>query len=209
MATTWNPNDAYFQMGLTNGNLTATGLADTNPNGYSVRSTNPRSSGKVFSQFTVTLISGGGNGNWGIGVSNSIPVTGSAIGADANSIGTYPQNGNVVTNNGSLGFIGHALPGDIIDQAADIDNRKIWWRTVSSTVPGNWNNDILANQNPATNTGGFAMPSGALMAMFTTGLASDVGQTTANFIGPFTTSTPGGFSAYTQQSSNFLLMNVG
>jgi hypothetical protein len=83
--------------------------------------------------------------------------------------------------------------------ALDVGNSKLWFATSNN---GQWNNDILANQNPATNTGGinYASPGGLtgpfFIACVMTG--ANVGQTFTLNCGQsaFVNTAPSGFSAW-------------
>lgn len=89
------------------------------------------------------------------------------------SLGYNPSNGTVGLNNiGVIATIGTAVSGDNIDTAIDAINGKAWFRVVHGGVAGGWNNDVVANQNPSTNTGGLnvaAITGNALFIFYTSG----------------------------------------
>jgi hypothetical protein len=106
----------------------------------------------------------------------------------------YWNSGNIWANGSSAGVtLSVPTTGQIVCIAADLDNRKIWFRTTAS---GNWNNSGTAN--PATNTGGITIPAGT-MVPFTVfggsgGLANNV--ITANFgATAFSGAIPSGFTS--------------
>lgn len=113
------------------------------------------SSGKKVYWETVQTF-GSANASVGIGNLSSSAATGQRLGAGADTIG-YRTDGTV-WNNGSQ-VATWAAPGTgsnvRVCHAYDSVNNKYWTRVGAA---GNWNNDVLANQNPATNTGGLAVP---------------------------------------------------
>lgn len=137
-----------------------------------------------------------------VGIANSAQVisnwvgegTGTAIGISAF------KNGIVYYLNGSLTTIFTFANADVIGVAVDFFHQKLWWTKNGTT----WNNDILANQNPATNTGGVNTASntpfgttGSYATVYPAFSNADSGDSmTANFIGPFAYSVPSGFSAW-------------
>jgi hypothetical protein len=114
----------------------------------------------------------------------------------------FPSNGAVL--GAATGTIQTANVGDTICIAMDVDNQKVWFRTNS----GNWNNDVIANQNPTTNTGGLSVSNpfsrGSLLAAAFYGgnlNGSPYGKVTANFGGSaFGYAMPSGFTSYTPPS---------
>jgi hypothetical protein len=98
----------------------------------------------------------------GIGNVNSTTASGTRLGSGTDTIG-YRTDGSV-WNNGSQ-VATWAAPGTganvRVCHALDLTNHKYWTR-VGPT--GNWNNDVIGNQNPATNTGGYTIPSAVYAA---------------------------------------------
>lgn len=84
-------------------------------------------------------------------------------GADNTALG-YRQNGTVVRNNVTLTTIAAYVSGDNIGIAVDQINQKVWFRVNG----GNWNNDVIANQDPANNLGGISYASMAFGALTST-----------------------------------------
>jgi hypothetical protein len=86
-----------------------------------------------------------------LGLTNNryVMSSGTSLGGDANSLG-YRSDGTVVANSITLATLTAFIQGDQIDVAADPLSRLIWFRKNG----GNWNNDILANQNPVGAVGG-------------------------------------------------------
>jgi hypothetical protein len=170
VTTTWNPSDKSANITLTNGNLTASTPQSAVYAG--VRSVASASSGKKYwetlANVRTTPAETGGAGNASATLSNF-------NGQDAFGMGWFGS-GEVYTNLTLQGTIQTWVQGDTLCFALDIDNSKMWFRTNG----GNWNNDVIGNQNPATNTGGFtfafAAPVFAMLALNTSG-----DQHTANF----------------------------
>lgn len=85
----------------------------------------------------------------------------------------------------------------ILGVAVDFTHSKIWFRW-SSDSTGNWNNASTATQNPATNTGGFALPSGTLYPAWSGADFSSVKDVATLCTGAtsFEMAIPSGFSAW-------------
>lgn len=71
----------------------------------------------------------------------------------------YDATGAVKINGTTVATIATWAQGNRIDCAVNIPLQLIWFRVAG----GNWNNDVIANQNPATNTGGISF---ATMTIF-------------------------------------------
>lgn len=131
---------------------------------------------------------GGGNANWTVTGTNS-------LGNDANSFGFRLDGSTFVAGTNEANWDGSNAPtqGGVVDIAFDLINMKAWARFNG----GNWNNDVIANQNPATNTGGYSI-SGITGPFYAGGSAVGVGDTiTANFgEQSFTYALPSGFTAW-------------
>jgi len=150
-STTWNPADKNAAFDLTNGNLTATVNVDTTY--VSVRAIASNSSGKHYYELTLTGVVNAAN--MITGIANSTESLTGFCGQSTNSIG-YQASGGVVYINGSPTTgspIQTSVESDVLCVAVDLGNSKIWYRTNG----GNWNNDVIGNQNPATNTGGISI----------------------------------------------------
>ncbi len=144
--TAWNPADAGTGLTTSNGNLTVTngaGFANT-----AIRAVASHTTGKYYyethldSSVSLNFLNQGfGNASAGLALQP---------GSDANAMGYQPGSGPVRINSSIVATIQTSAVGDTLCLAIDLTNSKLWIRTNG----GNWNNDILANQNPATNTGG-------------------------------------------------------
>lgn len=109
---------------------------------------------KRYYEFTITTMPGASN-NAGTGWCTAAETFGDSayLGEQNQGIGYY-QDGNVYFNNGGGGSpfaLTTFVQGDVICWAVDAVNNKDWVRVNN----GNWLNDVIANQNPATATGGF------------------------------------------------------
>jgi hypothetical protein len=145
ITTTFDPLQKDSSITLSGGNLTATGSSSSFA---SVLATISKSTGKYYHEITV----GSSNGTDLIGMANStFPLASLFLGQDNNSIG-YVNDGRVLIGANLLTTIAAWTTGNLLSMAVDMGNQKIWFRVGS----GGWNNDILANQNPATNTGGIS-----------------------------------------------------
>jgi hypothetical protein len=131
-------------------NTSHTATLSTNAAGGAVNQ-RYRSGGKFLVATTMSSINTGGGTASSVCL-GTVVSSYSSEGSSTESIAYLPS--GVVKLNGStvVTIMGYAS-GDVIYQAIDLDNQKIWY----SKNGGNWNNDILANQNPATNTGGISL----------------------------------------------------
>ena len=160
----------------------------------SVRAVNPAHSGKLYFEVTVTTL----GANALVGIADASAALGNYVGSDTHGVG-WLETGQVFNNgNAAFGSANNWSAGHVLGVAVDIGNLKIWfWDSVAN----HWNGDILANQNPATNTGGISFS--ALVgtpvypAMSVNGGVSSQDVLTANFGGSaFTQTVPAGFSAW-------------
>lgn len=155
--TKFNPADKLATITLSNGNLTSTANATVFPN--EARSIAGRTNGKVHVEWTNTNHQTPGSQNLAFGFSSFASHALNAsngLGGDFKSVGIYPTTtnttaflGNSGTNFGSMG----GSTGDTWAMEVDFGAAKIWFKNVTQNT--GWNNDILANQNPATGTGGY------------------------------------------------------
>lgn len=196
-ATVWDTNlKSASGMALSGGNLTATATAAA-----SVGATRP-CSGLVYFQVTI-----------GVAIATSQQVglvnRGFAFGttllgndSSANSIG-YHNNGTVRINNATVTTIQTFAANDVIDVAFNPIARLIWFRTNN----GNWNNDIIGNQNPNGNVGGISTSSFGGPMYPAWGAGATGNNATAVFTSGFTNTAPTGyitadtnqFGAYSQK----------
>lgn len=142
MAVTWDPAKTDASITLSNGNLTGTGTVNALKTGLATLS---RSAGKYYWE-VVCNASFTTNDNIGFG---NAATADTYLGFDANSIG-WINDGRVLLNNINIGSVATWASGSILSVAVDMGAKLIWFRVGA----GNWNNDVLANQNPATGTGG-------------------------------------------------------
>lgn len=151
--TTWNPSDKNSNITLSNGNLTATSTAASGD--QIVRATASHSSGKWYFELTP----GSGTNQWSSGGSAvgyadaSAPLTTTFLGGDTHSESAFDSDGLYFNAGRLLLWNSNYVSGDIMAIAVDLDNSKFWFK---HNISGNWNNDVIGNQNPATNTGGVA-----------------------------------------------------
>jgi hypothetical protein len=146
VATTWDPNAKSAGVTLSGGNLVAS-VGSGSSNVAATRSI----TGPTY--FEVSL---GANlsGTASIGICNRGInfAAGTLLGADANGCG-YRQSGAVVINGATVATIATYLATNSIGVAVDIQNRLIWFRVGA----GNWNNDVIGNQNPVGSVGGISL----------------------------------------------------
>jgi SPRY domain len=185
---TWNPSDKSANIALSNGNLTAT------PSGASVTSVRgfvPQASKFYFEVTCSTNVTGGS----GIGIASSTANLGMIWTNCLQAAFVSPSSttGNIFVNSTTaVANLGGFAVNDIVCVAADLTNKRIWFRKNG----GNWNNSGTAN--PATNVGGidisvvFASVPAYPLATFA---ASVVLSRTANFgASAFAQTIPSGFS---------------
>jgi hypothetical protein len=201
-STTWNSADKDANIALSGGDLVATKILT---GGYSnVRTVASASTGKKYWELTVNEMQVPGSVTLGIANSTAALNGGAGyLGNDTNSAGVA-GNGAVYMAGGVVSTIAGWAVGDTICFALDMDSspKKIWFRTGA----GNWNNDVLASQNPATGTGGISMASMAAGPYFPTGSIINFSdppppppdQITANFGASawFGAGPPSGFGAW-------------
>ena len=182
--TTWDPA-TLTNATLSGGNLTVTGTVSNSAGGARVADVSAKAIGKYYIE---TLL--GQNFGTAIGVA----VLGSAYLTLANNVYTggaviSSWDGTMLVNGSNVGSITGAANGARFGHAIDLDNRRIWFRVAPS---GNWNNN--ASYNPATNTGGWTLPSGSMLPYLFPHSSGDV--VTANFgASAFTGAVPSGFIA--------------
>jgi len=119
----FNNADKSANISLSNSNFTAQATADF---GTLVRSSMGLSSGKYYFEYRIDNLSGAAGGTLGIGLARLAQATSSWVGQTANSWG-YWNNGNLWTNNISIGGSPSLSIGDIVGVAIDIDNGRLWF----------------------------------------------------------------------------------
>ena len=131
----------------------------TNSTGASIgasRSTTSSGAAPAQAYFEVKLGTGISSANTMVGIANSSESLTNFVGVDLNGIGWEWNNGNIFINNAhtNTNFV-TGVANDVIGFAVDFTNNKLWVKNI--TQGGGWNNDVIANQNPATNTGGYSI----------------------------------------------------
>lgn len=153
---TIDPLQVHSNVTLSNGNHTWTststafslGRATT---GYLAGAGVTNASYKLYFEMTVTNAAPGNAGNaFGVGIDAFGDNVVSYLGQSFQGVGLYNGN-NLVTNGATAVHYFTFTSAAVIGVAVDFFNQKVWWTKNGTT----WNNDIIANQNPATNTGGF------------------------------------------------------
>lgn len=150
MTCTWNPSDCAANFTLSNGNLTVTSNSATFG---SVRSTQlwvggvgvVASSYIRYHELTFSSAS-----NCGIGISDNGELTSNYLGQTSHGCGYY-ANGAVRIQGLAPTTYATFTPPITVGMVTRFANQKAWW-TINGTT---FNNDIIANQNPITNVGGF------------------------------------------------------
>lgn len=185
VTTAFDPARKDTSITLSGGNLTATGSVASFANALATVS---KSAGKFYREVTI----GASNGTDLIGMANSSIATTAYLGQDSNAIG-WVKDGRVLIAANLLVTIATWATGNVLSEAVDLGNQKVWFRVGN----GGWNNDILANQNPATNTGGisFSTPFPVAGPYFPAVCADAAGtQFTVNFgATAYAQSVPSGF----------------
>lgn len=190
-ATTWNSGDRNAAIILSNVNLTTTN--NTGGAFACIRGVASHSSGKYYYEVTAITQTFASFSNFGVG--NATAGLSTFMGGDANSV-QMAGNGSATCNGVSIGSgDGLGSNGQTEGIAWDIGAQKIWWW---NSAAARWNGDILANQNPATGTGGFstaALAAGPYFPMISIWQLND--SFTANFGGTaYSITIPAGFSSW-------------
>ena len=147
---------------------------------------------KIYFEGTLDVSAADGNTGFGVGNASNTWTTGNFLGISANGIGYY-DDGFITTNN--VGFNTGAVPvqGNTICVAV-IGGSKIWFRING----GNWLNDVIGNQNPATGVGGRDISGmGNVYPAYSLIGTGTRTQYTGNFGGPFLFTMPSGFTYLT------------
>lgn len=150
-----------------------------------------KTSGKFYFETTLTSwFTGGSIAMGGIGTITSLFANIQNNGTTGDVLHT---SGGQIWSVGGVGAnLGTRANGNVAGFAVDMDNRQFWACVAPS---GNWNND--AGADPATNTGGIAIPSGTMVPFVTFGGASTGpgNIVTANFgLSSFVRAVPAGFT---------------
>ena len=196
MSYTFDPGNTSASITLSNGNLTAAGVAGVNDR--LAIGTVFETAGLWYWETTINVGpgAGGSDGFMTIGAAYSgFPTEGLYLGT---SVGYYPLDGAGIINGVGLGFVESATTGSVVCVALDLTHKKMWVRVNG----GNWNNDVIGSQNPATNTGGWDVS--GVSGISSTGVAAAVAelitegnQVTANFgATTFAFTPPSGFAGF-------------
>lgn len=175
--TTFDPSKKGTNVTLSGGNLTVTG------SGLGVvLSIASHSTGKFYLESSITA------GGAAVGFGNASLGLNSFLGASDNDSVACNNVGQIFINGAQVGSaISGFGPTNVVQMAVDFVNQKVWWKVDSL----GWDNDIIANQNPATNTGGTSFSTinaGPYFAGTTIGSGSDT--STFNFGGTAYSFTP-------------------
>lgn len=143
--TRWNIGDVSTQMALDDAERRCrVVVAGT----YGTRSTRYLSSDLTYAEFVAEPSI---TGSIRIGLANMTVALTTLLGNDTGSAAIgYDSGGTVRLNNATVATIMTYTSSDRIGVAVDRVNKKIWFRKNN----GNWNNDVIANQNPVGNVGG-------------------------------------------------------
>jgi hypothetical protein len=168
--------------------------------------------GKFYWEDIYTWATGSGSGLSGAGNINTTVAAGEFVGQTDKSVGWQASSGTIYYNSGGIGTVQTRSSGDRGAFALDLTNNKIWFKNLTSA--SGWNNDILANQNPATNTGGLALGNVTLAAVVPgAGLFNTSDTLTAYFASSLWTGTaPSGFGPFDASAScphTLSLLGVG
>lgn len=187
-STTWNPSAAGTGAGLvfSNGNLTAT---QSGANGFNpMKTVTGHSTGLYYAEYTGILIQTATGGIIGLADSGSLPAD---IGTTVGTLG-FHDSATTWRSNNSLyaSAVFMWVSGNRLGFAVNLTAKLMWLRING----GNWNNDILANQNPVGNVGGIDLTSymaGATAPFYLAFTLYQTGDTvTANFSATGTVDTP-------------------
>jgi hypothetical protein len=195
--TTWNPNSGFSNTFCTvsGGGGQSANRTSGGGNWTGFKASTSKSSGLLHVEMKY---SGTPSTNAVLGFTTSgIDFTGNLVypGQDTSKGFGYQSNGT------TYGLGGISMPscssGDVVAWEIDFTNSKVW---VQNNSNGKWNNDVIGNQNPATNTGGAStsgisgalFPSAALFSTTPTVILNCDGSTS----GSFSVTPASGFSAW-------------
>jgi hypothetical protein len=162
--TTFDPTRSTPQLSYFNNNLTVFENFGFSAIAYGTVS---KTAGIWYNEFTCNVA----NGNDSIGIANT----------SASSILQWSSNGQIFINGTFSGItIGTWGTGSFLAQVVNFTTQKVWFGVIVAGAVL-WNNDVLANQNPATGVGGisFSALTGALFPIAVPGAFGS--ELTANF----------------------------
>lgn len=150
--STWSVTNKNASVALSNGNRTATGAGTTNVYRAGRSDTSITGTQKMYWECHIDSLTGT-IGESAVGVCNVSNTfdDGAYLGVQATAMAYY-DDGTVIQNNATLTTLAVPVAGNTICIALDRGNNKIWFRIGN----GGWNNDVIANQNPASNIGGLS-----------------------------------------------------
>lgn len=167
MAAVWD-TATVSAVTLSGGNLVATNTGTTSTNqGAHVAFANGQTTGKYYFEVTLTTLTGGADT---IGVaSTTATYTGLSTGATQGVVAFTNTGRAWVDSAGNVGpATGGAMStGQVISVAADLTNRRVWFRLAPS---GLWNNS--GSQDPTDGTGGhggYGLVAGTIVPFVTFG----------------------------------------
>lgn len=154
-------------------------------------------SGKLYYvELVADAVPGAPNpGSGQIGLANASYAFSSSLLGSTNAVG-WRDDGLLLINFASCGASAAGVwgsNGTVMGMAVDTVHSKLW-TTLNGTT---WNNDIIANQNPATNTGGCSI-SGITTPIYVVHISTSFNyQVTARYAsGSWTLGAPSGFVAW-------------
>jgi VCBS repeat-containing protein len=164
-----------------------------------VRATIGHSTGKYY--FEVTITAAGDLAQFILGIVDGSASIANAnfVGSDTHGYGLQPgsSSGQLYNNGaGSTSKYGTASVGQVVGVAVDFTNSKVSFLNVAT---GQWLNDVIGNQNPATNTGGLSISglSGSVYPAASFNRNSGLETLTFNFgATAFSGSAPSGFTTW-------------
>lgn len=173
---------------LSGGNLVATSTTAVTPSGARTLPATAFTTGRYYFEIALTAFVAGASVGFGCA---TLAATYSALCTNAAG-GTvlFVASGNIWSNGAVVGgmTLGARAAGNVIGVAADLGNRKQWFRVLPA---GLWNGNAPAD--PATNAGGAVIPAGAQAPVLTFNTNGVV--FTANFgATPFVGVVPAGFT---------------
>lgn len=202
-SVTWSATNLSPLAVLSGGALTATaGVGSTSAETSTGRCDTAISASKICAEFTINLQDLDGYVGFIIANATEDFTTGPII--DGNEV-VILHNGSWTSYNTYFGPFGANFgftTGSIVQLALDAVNGN-YWVNVNNT---GWNGDVIANQNPATNTGGYGLNSGTGGSLCTLGTGpyylgfsvaydgTNYSSITANFgATPYSYTPPAGF----------------
>ncbi len=144
-ATTFDPSQKGASVTLSGSDLTATVSSGTG----TARTTNKLGNLSYFEMTVGATLSGSSR----IGLCNPIFTNTGLLGVDNNGVG-YDAGGTVKINNATVATIATYTTSSLIGVAVDPMLKLVWFRVGAG---GDWNNDVIANQNPVGAVGGISI----------------------------------------------------